>query len=42
VYSAGFSALDKAPTVFQVPNFGDRFWVYALYDQRTDEIAQIG
>jgi len=28
--------------VFQVPAFGDRFWVYALYDQRTDEIAQIG
>jgi hypothetical protein len=42
VYGAGFSALDKEPTVFQVPDFGDRFWVYALYDQRTDEIAQIG
>ena len=32
VYGAGFSALDKEPTVFQVPDFGDRFWVYALYD----------
>ena len=42
VYGAGFSALDKEPTVFQVPDFGDRFWVYALYDPRTDEIAQIG
>ena len=42
VYGAGFSALDKEPTVFQVPDFGKRFWVYALYDQRTDEIAQIG
>jgi hypothetical protein len=42
VYGAGFSALDKEPTVFQVPDFGDRFWVYALYDQRTDEIAEIG
>jgi hypothetical protein len=42
VYGAGFSALDKEPAVFQVPDFGDRFWVYALYDQRTDEIAQIG
>jgi hypothetical protein len=41
-YGAGFSALDKEPTVFQVPNFGDRFWVYALYDARTDEIAEIG
>ena len=42
VYGAGFTALDKEPTVFQVPDFGDRFYVYALYDQRTDEIAQIG
>jgi hypothetical protein len=42
VYGAGFSALDKEPTVFQVPDFGKRFWVYALYDQRTDEVAEIG
>ena len=42
VYGAGFTDLDKEPTVFQVPEFGDRFFVYALYDQRTDEIAQIG
>ena len=41
-YGAGFSALDKEPTVFQVPDFGDRFWVYALYDARTDEFAEIG
>lgn len=42
VYGAGFAALDKEPVVFQVPDFGDRFWVYALYDGRTDEFAQIG
>ena len=42
VYGAGFTALDKGPTVIQVPDFGDRFYVYALYDQRTDEIARIG
>lgn len=42
VYGAGFSALEKEPTVFQVPDFGDRFWVYALYDARTDEFAEIG
>src|SRR3972149_1206036 len=42
VYGGGFSALDKEPTVFQVPDFGDRFWVYALYDARTDEFAEIG
>lgn len=42
VYGAGYFALDKGPIVFQVPNFGDRFWVYALYDARTDEFAEIG
>lgn len=42
VYGAGFTALDKEPTVFQVPDFGNRFYVYALYDQRTDEIGKIG
>jgi hypothetical protein len=41
-YGAGYFALDKEPTVFQVPDFGDRFWVYALYDARTDEFAEIG
>jgi hypothetical protein len=42
VYGGGFSALDKEPMVFQVPDFGDRFWVYVLYDARTDEFAEIG
>ena len=42
VYGGGFSALDKEPVVFQVPDFGDRFWVYALYDGRTDEFSRIG
>ena len=42
VYGAGYFALGKDPVVFQVPDFGDRFWVYALYDARTDEFAQIG
>jgi hypothetical protein len=42
VYGAGFFTLDKEPIVFQVPDFGDRFWVYALYDARTDEFAEIG
>jgi hypothetical protein len=41
-YGAGFFSLDKEPIVFQVPDFGDRFWVYALYDARTDEFSQIG
>ncbi len=42
VYGSGFYALDKEPVVFQVPDFGGRFWVYALYDARTDEFAEIG
>jgi hypothetical protein len=42
VYGGGFTALDKEPTVIQVPDFGERFWVYPLYDTRTDEIARIG
>jgi hypothetical protein len=42
VYGAGFFALDKEPIVFQVPDFGDRFWVYPLYDARTDEFSEIG
>jgi hypothetical protein len=28
--------------VFQVPDFGDRFWVYPIYDNRTNEIGRIG
>jgi len=42
VYGAGFTALDKEPSVIQVPDFGDRFYVFAMYDQRTDEIGRIG
>ena len=42
VYGAGWIALDKGPIVFQVPDFGDRFWVYAHYDARTDEFSEIG
>jgi hypothetical protein len=28
--------------VLQVPDFSKRFWVYALYDGRTDEFSEIG
>ena len=42
VYGNGFFDLDKEPVVFQVPDFGDRFWIYALYDARTDQFAEIG
>jgi hypothetical protein len=42
VYGFAYADLDKEPIVFQVPDFGDRFWVYALYDARTDEFSEIG
>src|SRR5262249_36042555 len=42
VYAIGWFDLNKGPIVFQVPDFGDRFWVYALYDGRTDEFSRIG
>ena len=41
-YGAGFFDLDKEAAIIQVPDFGDRFWVFALYDGRTDEFASIG
>jgi hypothetical protein len=42
VYGNGFFALDVEPVVIQVPDFGDRFWVYALYDNRSDQVGHLG
>lgn len=42
VYGLGFFSLDEEPAVLQVPDFGSRFWVYALYDGRIDQFAEIG
>lgn len=41
-YGLAFFELDKQPVIIQVPDFGDRFWVYAIYDQRTDQVGQLG
>ena len=41
-YGLGFFSLDDEPAVIQVPDFGDRFWVYALYDARTDQFGHLG
>jgi hypothetical protein len=41
VYGAGSLALDRSPVVIQVPDFGDRFWVYQIVDLRTDSFADI-
>jgi hypothetical protein len=42
VYGLGFFDLEKQPVIIQVPDFGDRFWVYAIYDIRTDQVGQLG
>jgi hypothetical protein len=42
VYGFGLLSLDKEPAVIQVPDFGDRFWVYQVVDQRTDSFADLG
>lgn len=42
VYGLGYFDLDAQPVVVQVPDFGDRFWVYASYDQRTDQFGNLG
>src|SRR5215813_12134637 len=41
-YGAGPLALDVSPVVVQVPDFGDRFWVYQIVDLRTDSFANLG
>jgi hypothetical protein len=35
-------SLDRDAVVLQVPDFGERFWVYQIVDQRTDAFAEIG
>jgi len=42
VYGIALLALDVEPMVIQVPDFGDRFWVYQVVDTRTDSFADIG
>src|SRR5262245_47731150 len=42
VYGLGFFSLDEEPVIVQVPEFGNRFWVYALYDARTDQFGDLG
>ncbi len=42
VYGFSLLALDLSPIVVQVPDFGDRFWVYQVVDLRTDSFAEFG
>lgn len=41
-YGMGYGSLDDNPVIMQVPDFGDRFWVYAAWDARTDSFAELG
>ncbi|MFJ8887857.1 DUF1254 domain-containing protein [Streptomyces sp. NPDC102402] len=41
-YGFGYGAVDDDPVVLQVPDFGDRFWVYSLYDARSEEFSKLG
>ena len=42
VYGFGILSLDLEPAVVQVPDVGDRFWVYQIADQRTDAFGGLG
>lgn len=42
IYGFGFGAVNDDPVVLQVPDFGERFWVYSLYDARSDEFSTLG
>ncbi|HKW02635.1 MAG TPA: DUF1254 domain-containing protein [Vicinamibacterales bacterium] len=42
VYGVGVLGLDLTPIVVQVPDFGDRFWVYQIVDLRTDSFVKLG
>jgi len=42
VYGQAMLDMSKEPVVVQVPDFGERFFVYQVVDQRTDSFARIG
>lgn len=42
VYGFGIMDGTLGPSVLQVPEFGDRFWVYQAVDQRTDSFVHLG
>lgn len=42
VYGFGVFDLDRDAVVVQVPDFGDRFWLFQMGDQRTDGFAEVG
>jgi hypothetical protein len=41
-YGCGVIDARQGPSVIQVPDFGDRFWVYQVVNQRTDAFTRLG
>jgi hypothetical protein len=42
VYGAGYQHVDTIPVVVQVPDFGNRFFVYQIAEARTNAFGNIG
>jgi hypothetical protein len=42
VYGSGYQHVDTLPVVVQVPDFGNRFFVYQIADARTNSFGSIG
>lgn len=42
VYGFGLLSLERDAVIVQVPDMGDRFWVYQIGDQRTDSFGHLG
>jgi hypothetical protein len=42
LYGFGFGALNDEPVVIQIPDYGERFWVTAVWNHRTDSMVQLG
>ena len=42
VYGYGFAYADEEPVVIQIPDFGDRYWIIAVWDARTDSVGRLG
>ena len=42
VYGFGLMDLQDQPVVIQIPDFGDRFWLYQIGDHRMESIGELG
>ena len=42
IYGFGLMDLQEQPVVVQIPDFGDRFWLYQIGDHRMESIGELG